>query len=183
MFAPQALPLGARVVLDALNDLLDVGAAELGDAALCVHAHGGHELLVRQRQRAQHLKRRRRHAALVGRSVLDQQHAVAFEPQTRQLGEEEVGALHHRLEARLARGGVVELLHVGDLDGLGAATARHEQRGRRQRVEVEVVAKIHAAGHQLAVGQLDVVLCHQDAETAGAQQLGVEMLNLPPGTQ
>ena len=124
VFAPDSLELESGVLLDDLLHCLDVGLVELGDGAVLANAHVLDELRVVKGQRGENLERGGSHTTLVGGGVLEQDAAGLLEAQLGVLGDEQVGAFDDvRNDALVV---LDELADGGQVDGLGAATAGHE---------------------------------------------------------
>mmetsp|Transcript_69787 Transcript_69787/g.179972 ORF Transcript_69787/g.179972 Transcript_69787/m.179972 type:complete len:658 (-) Transcript_69787:1856-3829(-) len=163
---PDGLELALGVVDDNFQDLLHVGAVELGGlvALIGVVAHVLRVILHRQRQGGEDLQRRAGDAALVRGGVLEDVHPGLLQDLAGAVGEEEVGALHDHPELRLA---VLaeELLDVVGVDGVGPAPTWHEQVGRRVGQEMEHIPQLRARTPRRAVGQRHVYLvdCHKEA--------------------
>jgi hypothetical protein len=179
-------------------NVLDVAAVEVGDhlgaAVGLLYGHVGQELLVLERQRGQHLERRRCHAALIRAGVLKDHHASLLQDQAGLLREEQIGALHDVLEprhafhrrGRSATGGgtsrpvMEELVNVADVDCLGPAATRHEEGGRRERVEVELVAEVETVVDYRTIGEGNLAVVDVDKEATAVAAGDIECGELRP---
>mmetsp|Transcript_65772 Transcript_65772/g.192414 ORF Transcript_65772/g.192414 Transcript_65772/m.192414 type:complete len:286 (+) Transcript_65772:595-1452(+) len=175
--SPDGIELLLCVVHDCLEDLLHVGLVELGRLSTIpwVVRHQLRVLFHGQGQRGEDLQRGAGDPALVGRGVLEDVDPRALEHGARAVGEEEVGAFDDHAE--LGAVSDEQALHVLGRDRVRPAAARHEEVGRREGGEVELVAELRARAPAGAVGQGDVGLVHGHQEAVLPQEGAGELLD------
>lgn len=113
-----------------------------------------HKVVVVERQCGQHLQRRRCHAPFVGRGVLEVHHARLDQQVTRSLAEEQVGAFHDVFLLGIST--VQDIVHVGDVDSVGTASAGQENVGFGFVTEQPLVSEYLSVAHSLPIRQFEI---------------------------
>ena len=180
VLAPDALELVASISGDAGLDLLDVGEVEVGDLTV-LDSHVLGEDVVGEGESSEDLEGRRGDTTLVGRSILVEDDTSLLKNHAGILGDEEVSTLDNNLELGLTSLGIEEVLHVREVDGLGATTAGHEEISASEGVEVEIVTESNTGLDLLTVGEGNVGVVDGDEETAGGELGLVEVLDHDTG--